>query len=292
MPDEHLDVDISLEPAPAPSAAPGPEKAAPEPCLNCGADRVGAYCHACGQHFLDQRLTLRWLIKEFVARFFKLERGFLYTFRKLFTDPGGVARRYVEGQRRQYFNPLTYFILSAAISLLVMALYEQQVVETLNTMDNPIVESLGGTESNQEELRALMDPTTVINTLKQTYTIMMMLVCIPFALLLRFFFGGQGRRYNLAETFIFVLYTTGHVILIAGLLAPFAMMISIWASQAVTFLAYFVICGYAALGFYGRRFQSVLLTIIAILGAWMAFLIAAGIAGFIYGFVTALQSAG
>lgn len=175
----------------APSALAGDEArqpAAPERCSNCGAERVGAYCHNCGQQFLEGRLTLRRLWSEFAARFLNLEQGFGRTLWELFTDPGGVARRYVEGERRRYTNPLSYFLFATAVSLLTFTVVDQAMIEE---MARVLPEDFGEGESMQ----ALFGPDPaqgyaefVVGTIKQFNTYLSIFLCIPFALLLRLFF--------------------------------------------------------------------------------------------------------
>ena len=89
-------------------------------CPACGDSQLGAFCHACGQHYLDGRITIRRLVREFSERFLKLERGLLGTFFGLCRGPGTLARRYVEGCRRPYLNPLSYVFVGAAASLLLL----------------------------------------------------------------------------------------------------------------------------------------------------------------------------
>ena len=103
--------------SPAADRPASPEVAAPDACLNCGAERLGDYCHVCGQHHLEGRLTMRLLWSEFAQRLFKLERGFGRTFVGLSRSPGGLARSYVAGHRRPLVNPLSYFLLGTAASL-------------------------------------------------------------------------------------------------------------------------------------------------------------------------------
>ena len=44
-------------------------------------------------------------------------------------DPGGFARRYIDGQRRRYVSPPTYLFFGAALTLLTFPLYDDIIRE-------------------------------------------------------------------------------------------------------------------------------------------------------------------
>lgn len=92
-------------------------------CLDCGAPRLGAYCHGCGQHHADDRLTLRGVWRDFAERFLKFERGLPATARLAVLDPGRLAREYVGGRRRRYVNPVSFLLLGSAVAVLLLPIY-------------------------------------------------------------------------------------------------------------------------------------------------------------------------
>ena len=69
--------DTPLAPDPPAVALAEPQAATADGdgCPCCEAARAGAYCHGCGQHYLDGPITLRLLARQFAERFLKLERG-------------------------------------------------------------------------------------------------------------------------------------------------------------------------------------------------------------------------
>ena len=95
-------------------------------CLDCGAPRLGDYCHGCGQRHADDRLTLRSVWRDFAERFLKWERGLPATVRMALLDPGRLAREYVAGRRRRYVNPVSFLILGATVAVLLIPLYASQ----------------------------------------------------------------------------------------------------------------------------------------------------------------------
>ncbi len=83
-------------------------------CPNCGAICATRFCGACGQ---DNRraLTVRSLVTDLVDVLFNVDARIWQTVRGLTLRPGTVVRRYTEGQRARFVNPLRYAIAATAI---------------------------------------------------------------------------------------------------------------------------------------------------------------------------------
>lgn len=99
-----------------------PPPDAPTPCLECGASRVGRYCHACGQDGRRARLDVDDLARDALDSFLGLDGRVLGTLAGLTLRPGRVARSYVEGRRTSWLNPAKYFVVALGAYLLVMSL--------------------------------------------------------------------------------------------------------------------------------------------------------------------------
>lgn len=245
-----------------------PQAATPEACPNCGAERVGDYCQRCGQHYLDGRLTLRALWREFAERFLKLEHGLALTFRELTTAPGQVCRRYVAGERKRYVSPLSYFVLGTAVVLLAFSFQLEHTREwMLEVMEQ------GGERVFFGLLPAEKVPEFVALNLRLigvTYAYQIVLLLIPFVFFLRLFFRRPG--YNLAEIGVYALFVTGHYNLLDGLLSLLLLVATgsgtpVW----LTFLISLFFLSFGAIGFFGGRVATVGKTLVAYLLAYALF---------------------
>jgi hypothetical protein len=89
-------------------------------CLNCNAPLHGGqkFCSVCGQKADTHRLTLPHFFHEFFHAFTHTDKSIFHLLGGLATKPGVVAREYVTGKRKKYFNPFTFFILLTAIYVL------------------------------------------------------------------------------------------------------------------------------------------------------------------------------
>ena len=222
-----------------------------ELCRNCEAPRVGDYCHTCGQHFLEGRLSVRSLTVEFVAQKLSLQRGFLRTFWELCIRPGGMIRDYVNGRRQRYTNPVGYLTLATAASLLLRPFWHEQYAQSLYA--GAAADPLG---QAWVEAMLWLDRYPLASAL---------LVSVLFAPLLRLFFG---KRTTLAEAAAFSFYVFAQVtwlglIVTAGALANGADPVRAQESTSLVFLLGLI--GFAAAGFFGARL-SVFLRMAASLG--------------------------
>jgi hypothetical protein len=283
------------------------EPPAPDVCLNCGAERIGAYCQTCGQHHLDGRITFRLLWREFTERFLKLERGLFGTVRGMTTRPGGVARDYVEGQRRRYINPMSYLIIGSALSVLAMPLYSSpdDIVEEMNESGMMEWAAIWGSEMASGEAFEAMSPekqekirvaaakraeempqelASIMALMAKLNAALSVVLALFVALTLKLFFRGRGQTYTLAETMAFTMYAAGHYLLLAPLLlivvaSSFGFM---WTSVAgFAILAMIVVWGVT--GFYERTWGAAALGLVTVLTAYTAYTLFTGVIGAVVG---------
>lgn len=234
------------------SAAPSQTVAATGPCRNCGTARVGDYCHGCGQRFVDGRLDVVTLVRGMMEHL--ADQGLLHTLREMTLDPGGVIRRYFDGQRRRYLAPHTYLFFGTALSFLSLQLYQGAFVEMARNEIVPAATGGGGGLS-PDQAAAYLE--TLLAVSQQTAAVGLM-TCVPFALLLRLVFRRSGI--NLAEALVFTFFTFGQAMVLQSLLTPLALVatrdlsVSVWMSQ----LPYVLVLSHSAAAFFGAPLRSVL----------------------------------
>jgi hypothetical protein len=88
-------------------------------CKNCDAPLTGKFCSNCGQKAEIHRITLSHVFHDFLHAFTHADKGFLLLIKKLITKPGIVAREYIEGKRKKYFNPLSFLVITSTIHALI-----------------------------------------------------------------------------------------------------------------------------------------------------------------------------
>jgi len=90
-------------------------------CKNCGSEFEGNFCNNCGQSGSVHRFTLKHAFHDFLHTFTHVDRGILFLIKQLFLKPGVVAKEYIAGKRKKYFNPFQYLILAVAVSFFLTA---------------------------------------------------------------------------------------------------------------------------------------------------------------------------
>ncbi len=195
-----------------------------------------------------QRLTLRQIMHDLATRFFSLESGWLRTFKELFTEPGQMIRRYIDGERKAYANPFAYLLVATAISVLIQNSvgFQDWMMET--NLANPDL------RPGQIEFIQGMQEYIFQHLLYVSLGIL-----LPFAVFLRLFFRRSGL--NLAEMTVFALYTTGHTSLFAVVLLPLTILSDL--HPLVTVPVGLIYLCYAAIRFFGGRVMTAFKTCVA-----------------------------
>ena len=251
------------------------------PCQNCGTPLVGEYCHQCGQRHVP---NLR--VPYLVGRFFEsvldledLERGIGQTFHHAARNPGQVARRYVDGERREFVNPLGYFLLTATATFLVFSVFQEAWVQSQAEAYEAVWRSVGiapgevfragsplrlfGWTSVQDLARG------IFQWFQQLQTYVGLFTCVVAALLLRW---ALPRR-TLAETLVFELYVTAQATLFLGVLGP----LFFWGAPAfiglLPILLQVSLHAHGAGAFFGARWTARLRPVCAYLASTVALLI-------------------
>lgn len=103
----------------------------PTNCLNCSAllETGQQFCGSCGQKTNTHRLTLGHFFHEFFHAFTHADKGIFHLLFGLLIRPGVVAREYIEGKRKKYFNPFTFFLIMMGIYVLSNRIFNPEPIE-------------------------------------------------------------------------------------------------------------------------------------------------------------------
>ena len=177
-------------------------------CLNCGHVYQGKVCPQCGQTGAWSRYSLRQAVLNFLDIWGLGNRPMYRTLKELFWRPGYMVRDYLQGHRQYYFPPFKLM----AITLVMVAF-----VGWLTGID--VVESnFSGFATDEDVARHLADLpfTGFLRTV--CYWIFKFFQFLAQSLLYEWLFIGVSvlicvrlaffkvSRYNLAETYIFLVF--------------------------------------------------------------------------------------
>ena len=186
-------------------------------CKNCSASLRGVFCSACGQRHLGVRLNSWLFFSQTFEEVTSLDSKIWRTVWGLTRNPGQVALRYIGGERKQYVNPLKYFLLVFALFYLVMVTTGGME----GFVDNTVNEN-GPTDTTLEKM--LADRAIELKGVLSDQLNLVLVMILPlFAFVLRWQFWRSGKNY--AETLCMVFFAFAQIYLysIVAVLAQYAL---------------------------------------------------------------------
>lgn len=93
-------------------------------CLNCTLElKVGEkFCANCGQNTETHRLNVAHIGHDILHAFTHADKGILHLIKELAFNPGLVAKDYVEGKRKKYFNPFSFLFLVVGFASILLSI--------------------------------------------------------------------------------------------------------------------------------------------------------------------------
>jgi len=98
-------------------------------CKNCEI-QISAdanFCNACGAKVIKKRITVSSLFSSFIA-VFGWESNFFLTLRTLLLRPEKVLTSFVDGTRKKYANPFSFYAVMVALSLFVFSSFSDELL--------------------------------------------------------------------------------------------------------------------------------------------------------------------
>ncbi|MDQ3144068.1 MAG: DUF3667 domain-containing protein [Pseudomonadota bacterium] len=201
------------------------------PCLNCGANLIGDYCHTCGQRCHVHR-TLRAFFHDLLHGVFHFEGKIWRTLPLLAWRPGELTRRYIDGERARFVSPIALFLFSVFLMFAVFsavgeiayddrtgreraaesAEVEQGAAEVEATKEDLVV--LAGADTinrwaNDSFRRAKENPSLLIYKLQSNaykFSWALIPISVPLVWLL-FLHRRRYRRFKLYDHTVFATYS-------------------------------------------------------------------------------------
>lgn len=85
-------------------------------CKTCGASVDKNYCAQCGQAAAVKRITLKGLLHDVFHLITHVDKGILFTLKRLITSPGTMQRDYIDGDRSRHQKPFSMFFICATVA--------------------------------------------------------------------------------------------------------------------------------------------------------------------------------
>ena len=183
-------------------------------CKNCGREFQDEYCSHCGQKAKVERITFVFIWHELLHFFTHIESGFFFTSWRMLISPGKTTTGFIEGKRKNYQSPISYFLIWIALYILLLYWIEKAFGE--NIVIN-YKEYFGPSSTTKLAISHLSLVLTIV---------------IPFDALYLYLLVTQ-KFYNYFESMTAVIYALGTIILLQFAFAVIALLIHLVFSISV-----------------------------------------------------------
>ncbi|NMH24132.1 DUF3667 domain-containing protein [Flavobacterium solisilvae] len=183
-------------------------------CKNCGTLITGNFCNNCGQKKY-KRIDKKYLIDEFQYTILHTNKGFFYTVKNLFKNPGKTTREFIDGNRVNHYKPiLLAFVLTGISTFLAFK------VIGMNHMQAKAFAMNNNNDPNTQKIAEHIFK-EVISFYSNYYTILMMLAIPFFAFASKICFKKWNHNYYehiVMNAFFYSTYTIYSIIFIYPIL--------------------------------------------------------------------------
>ncbi len=221
--------------------------------MNCEGPIVQGqrFCSSCGQRAEVHRISAHEVVHDTVHYFTHADKSIFRLVKSLALQPGVAAREYVAGKRTQWFKPLNFLLIVAAIIALMTGLFYKEndkiVVKMRQSAER--IENPAAKNNLLQKARRVEN----VNYITGRYSNIINIVATPFVTI--FFWLAYRKRFNYFECLVGHMYFTGFVTLLYALI--FVPLINIFPAINLYALGLFFLIEvlYKAVSFY--RFNNV-----------------------------------
>lgn len=263
-------------------------------CKNCKSEitKSDNFCNNCGAKVIKERVTIKSLFSN-LLKTLGWDSNFFITLRFLIYKPQIIIKEYLNGIRKKYTNPFTFFAISLAISLFVFNQYSEQFIlmstptniQLINEVKNV---STSNPNKNNKIFEIVYDPEAQKAFMEfqlKHYNLISFLFLPIFALIAFLVFG---KPYNYAEHLLINTYLLGIITFFRVLIFMFSLIIKfniLSFENFFTFIFYF----YTYKKIYKLTFGKLSFKILKFIGMLLVIVtIGSGIISILKSFVLAL----
>jgi Protein of unknown function (DUF3667) len=165
-------------------------------CKNCHTEinEQDDYCKRCGGKVIRKRLSFKNLFEHLSETFFNYDNKLLRTFVQLIKNPEDVIAGYINGVRKKYINPISFFGLSLTLSGLSIFILKKFYIEHLDFSS-----LFEGIKASQDIFNATSGSVLEYNSLFYSFLIPLMALVSWVTFL--------DKKFNFTEHIIIYLYS-------------------------------------------------------------------------------------
>lgn len=243
-------------------------------CKNCTIEinETDNFCKECGAKIIKERITIKSLFSNFLTAL-GWDSNFFITLRHLLYKPQVVFKEYINGTRKKYANPFTFFAISLAISLFVFSQFSEQLIHmstniNLQQTETSEIATLSNAENiNNKEIfgyKSQEDFREAITTFFLKYYNLSSFLLLPLYTLIAFFVFK--KPYNYGEHLVINAYLQSVTVLFGLLLFVFSLLSgsNLYATGSTIFS--FLFYSYAYKKLYNLSLAKLFIKILKLIG--------------------------
>ena len=96
----------------------------PTTCPNCGADRPGKFCGACGQKDQPIRQSTSYFVRNAFNEYVGIDGRLWVTLRLLLLRPGALTVEHINGRRARYLAPLRLYLTATVLFFALLSILD------------------------------------------------------------------------------------------------------------------------------------------------------------------------
>ena len=113
-------------------------------CKNCNTDLSSNFCSNCGQRSSVNKVTFAETFQDFVDATFSFNAPLIRTTKLLLINPGKLFNDYLNGKRKSYYKPVSFFIITTLIYVIIRSIIDYNPMTTAGVnVDGKILEDAG-----------------------------------------------------------------------------------------------------------------------------------------------------
>ncbi|HEX8331164.1 MAG TPA: DUF3667 domain-containing protein, partial [Segetibacter sp.] len=196
-------------------------------CLNCGDELPEGknFCASCGQKTETHRLTLHEILHEALHAITHADKGFFYLVKELAIRPGAVAREYIEGRRKRYFNPYSFLVIVTGVLVLVSSNLR---IFGYSSSEQPKLNITKGSPQEIEAKKAFLKRTAQFTDFVNNHSNIVLFISTPF-LAFMFWLMYKKKKLFYAEHLTAMVFFNSFLMIATALI--FAPLIYITRNQ-------------------------------------------------------------
>ncbi|MCA0153652.1 DUF3667 domain-containing protein [Winogradskyella vincentii] len=183
-------------------------------CKNCNIElqKQDDYCRSCGGRVIRNRLTLKNLFEHLSETFFNYDNKLLRTITNLLRKPEDVIVGYINGVRKKYVNPISFFGLAITLSGLSVFILKKFYLQYLDYS-----QLFEGVEASQQIFDATSSNALEYNSLIYSFI-------VPFFAIISWVVF-LDKKFNFTEHVIIYLYSMSLMSIFSVLLSQTVLLL-------------------------------------------------------------------